>query len=457
MQSYDDRVAASQHPLADVHYTNLITAMGGPDAIRGRSMARYSDLKSSRLAGEDYPLEVQYMFCSDEWAGATISCNRWDLGADPFEITQWAIRDYDAYYPFSHFRRNRLTFTSASGANRSSRVFSTMPFVYQQFFWDQYYGLDQTTSNYFLLAAYSGLNFLKRVIATPSYGAYRLDTAENEYELITTDPTYDTDIDLRIDPSATARRQFSRFRADEEDGYFYFQKIEEAGHFWDAFYAMQALMSSSSFQIAANTQADFRSFSIPYFLMFPDDLTGLFNGVFSRDYSQYAPRVVDGRVMREPLLALQTSASNVFDPLTGGSLDRAAMAGGTPIDLSTNFTQRLYALIYSSALFSSNFSLSYIDQERIFRLGSGETLSAGEGFEGISFTDPTTGIAYGALRRTGTEGATLASKLVERGMVLQANLQADPTDGASFNELLQLVEDVTMIIKATKLFGDSPL
>ena len=42
-------------------------------------------------------------------------------------------------------------------------------------------------------------------------------------------------------------------------------------------------------------------------------------------------------------------------------------------------------------------------------------------------------------------------------MVLQANLQADPTDGASFNELLQLVEDVTMIIKATKLFGDSPL
>ena len=27
MQSYDDRVAASQHPLADVHYTNLITAM----------------------------------------------------------------------------------------------------------------------------------------------------------------------------------------------------------------------------------------------------------------------------------------------------------------------------------------------------------------------------------------------------------------------------------------------
>jgi hypothetical protein len=397
------------------------------------------------------------MFCSDEWAGATMSCNRWDLGADPFEITQWAIRDYDAYYPFTHFRRNRLTFTSSSGAGRAARVFMNMPLVYQQFFWDQYYGLDQTTSNYFTLAAYAGLNFLKRVIATPSYGAYRYDAGEDEYELVTTDPTYDEDIDLRIDPSATARRQFSRFRADEEDGYYYFQRIEEAGHFWDSFYAMQALMASSSFQIAANTQADFRSFSLPYFLMFPGTLTDLFNGVFTRDYSVFAPRVVNGKVMREPLLALQTSASNVFDPLTGGTFSRTEMQSGSPIDLSTNFTIRLYSLIYSSALFRTNFSLAYLDQERIFRVGSGEELTAGDGFEAITFTDPATGIAYGALRPTGTEGATLAAKMVERGIVLQDTLANDPRDANARNAMAQLVEDCTMIIQAVKLFGDSPL
>ena len=74
-----------------------------------------------------------------------------------------------------------------------------------------------------------------------------------------------------------------------------------------------------------------------------------------------------------------------------------------PLDLNNNFTQRYYALLLGSAQFRSNFSLSYLDRQKVFRLGGGEDIDVAPSKELKTCEVPTTGYIYGAIA-TGLEG-----------------------------------------------------
>ncbi|MFB6265057.1 MAG: zinc-dependent metalloprotease, partial [Bradymonadaceae bacterium] len=133
MYSYDDRYAPWEHPLTDYHYTSLVKMLGGVENLDDRELMRYSKLRKKQKNNvEGRPVEVQYMMCSDEYAGFSVDCNPWDLGAGPFEITKWAVRKYEDYYPFTHFRRDRLDFGINSALRSSSRVFRQFPNIYQR-------------------------------------------------------------------------------------------------------------------------------------------------------------------------------------------------------------------------------------------------------------------------------------------------------------------------------------
>ena len=493
LRNFDDRYAPSQHPLEDVHYTTYITALGGPDAVKNRSIIKYDDLLAQRedyltkrealddelvaqigtidtvakynqyidgvAALEEAPVEVPYMFCSDEWRGATISCDTWDLGSDPLEIVQSSVTRYYAYYPFTHFRRGRLSFSSLSGASSAARSFNIMPFVYQQWVFDRYYSNDDTLSNYYLLAAYAGLNFLKDVVTMPSYGAYTFDAEEDMYRLISYDAEYESDsADLRVYPGE-GRRQFSRY--DYGSGYYYFTRVTEAGHYWDYVFALTSLTASVATALGVDTQADFRSYSLPYYLLFEDEMTTLFNGLFRESYDDISPRVLDGKMLRVPLAALQYQGQFgpvVFDPFSGSPMPND-MSSTKPIDIRINFSQRFYAILYSMAFFGTNYSKHYIDQARVFRIGNGESVAApaGSGYELVSFTDPFTGISYGALNRDGdAEGSGLGAEMVIRGRELVEILNTTNSQEAfnnAYYELSQLIEDMGMVIDAVSIFN----
>ena len=92
LRRYDGRVAPTERALLEnIHYLTLYNEMGGKDALKARSLMRWDELQPQILAeAPDRPVEVPYMFCSDEIAGALVSCNKWDLGADPLEMVQSA-------------------------------------------------------------------------------------------------------------------------------------------------------------------------------------------------------------------------------------------------------------------------------------------------------------------------------------------------------------------------------
>ena len=62
---------------------------------------------------------VPYMFCSDEWVGSLANCNRWDEGADPAAILERTMNQWEDYYWFNNYKRDRVSFDTVAPANRA--------------------------------------------------------------------------------------------------------------------------------------------------------------------------------------------------------------------------------------------------------------------------------------------------------------------------------------------------
>ncbi len=453
--NFDDRYAASQHPLESLHYNTLVSAMGGPDTLRDRSIVSYDDLRQQQIENDPTrAVEVQYMFCSDEWAGAAISCQRWDLGADPFEKVQNTIAQYKEYYPFTHFRRDRLQFSIGSVLGRAQRYFSVMPEVYQRWLFSQYYTNDQILQNYFTFAAFAGMNFLHEVVTMPSYGTYVYDEESAQYRLSSYDPNANGD--FRVLPG-DGRRQFSQY--DYGSGYYYFSRISEVGHYWDWIMALQTLAASSTTTfLGVDTTADFRTYLLPYYLVFPDEMTDLFNAFFARDYDFVAPFGSENGIRRQTLVPITIDGQEI-DPLTGAAVVKSPTE--RPIRTSINFTQKVYSIIYAMQFGQASYSQDYVNQARLFRVGSGDQVtplnattcaelgmaSCPADFEVIAFTDPVSGISYGALRPAGGSAEPgLAETLVLRAQ--------DQLTRGEMQDLSSTVEDITMVMETTELLGN---
>src|SRR5690606_3433230 len=95
------------------------------------------------------------------------------LGADPMEIVQSAHDNYFAYYPLTHYRRERRFFDPMGPLNRAYRTMLTFLTVYQQWLIGNQEVEDDILNNYYILAAGMGFNRLFRVMSTPQYGTYR--------------------------------------------------------------------------------------------------------------------------------------------------------------------------------------------------------------------------------------------------------------------------------------------
>lgn len=492
MQAFDDRFAPSQHPLENLHYTTFIEQLGGPEAIKKRDVMRLPELEALReqnpVGSAGRPVENHYMFCSDEWAGSLISCSRWDLGADPLEIVQHTITNYYEYYPMTHFRRGRQSFNSFSAANRAVRSFETMPFVYQMWFFDRYYGGDQTMKTYYQLAAFAGLNFLKDVATMPYYGAYQ--EQDGEYRLASLNPDAQGDgVALRVYPGE-GRRQYTRF--DTTRGYYYWAYPAEAGHFWESYIALNTLASTSlTTLLGQDVQADALSYRIPFTLYFDDQLTTLFDGFFMRDNESIAPRVANGRLLNNPLAPLSATSNNTrftFDPLTGEELEANMLNASKPVDIRVNFNQRIWSILNGLIAFNANYQRTFVDQARVFKVGNGEQITPGPNHEIVQFTDTNSGITYGAIRprnnanfkgmaaRMVQNGATLNTSISEKisqynnladkinndttltaaqreALITQANGIADQINQDSF-DLSNLVEDINILSSAVDIFSN---
>lgn len=461
-ETFGSNPSPAYDPLLELfHYSTVVPLMGGPESLKQRKLVRYGEvLADIENQKENRDIEVPYMFCSDEWVDVSISCHRWDLGADAFELVQSAMSNTRAYYPFTHFRRDRVNFDVTGTINRAFRNFGLMPNVYQHWLFSQYYsladeGLDNlmsTQRNYMFFGALTGLNFLAEQLATPSYGAYQFDTTSNTYQLISRDPDYagTAQVDLRV-PMGIGRRNFSTY--DYDSGYYYFTRLQEAGHFWDYRVALESITASSATVLGVDVAADFRTYSIPYYLAFPEQLTRLFNGIVSYDYAAFGPLSTSaGGIEYQPLVTFQLGDGTEYNPATGQPFNRKATPG-LALDTGLNFSQNFYTMLFGMAFFSSNYSLHYVDQGRLFRVGNGQQINPGEGYELYSFTDPTTGVEYGTIRPTNTTSRepSLGEQLVTKGRNLVTRYNGG--DANAIYELNNHVESMTLAIDVVNTFG----
>ena len=429
--------------LEQFHYSTVATEMGsdggsyqGRDAIMtrmsDRRLRRFSALLNEReagVAGRD--IEVPYLFLSDLWRGARQSARTWDQGADPLEQALNMIERYRTYYAFTYFRRDRSDWSPFDIVNSlMGRYYGDLMDNYQRWLFNVAIreSADDVLANGWTFGAFASLNLFTEILTTPSYGSYTEDD-NGVYQL--SSYSRRDNAELYLAPGE-GRRPFSQYDADL--GYNYFMWPNEAGHFWAQYGAFITLAASTSIEVrGADVGADFLSYSIPPYLVFPDEMTNLFNAFFLENTSMIGPRVIrdgDGKFeMQHRLFAgLELNDGSQMNPETGASVDIAAMITGdinadvgATIDPYYSFTQQYLPILYGFAFFTSNLSLDYPDQGQIYRVGSGETVVGGEGFEVIEVCNPAnaTGECYAALMETGAENPPLAAALIlqTQGMI----------------------------------------
>ena len=332
--SYDDPGLPSVSLLERYHYTNFAQALPSLDDLgeQGRELMLYEDYLEQRQAPNfaERKLRVPYLFCSDEWESALLSCHAFDHGADPYELMQNKQYSYQAYYPFVNFRRDRPDFEIWHPLfTYFFRDFLPLSDLFQSWYVAPY-GYDNLFDTSYEAAIAGSINLLMNVLSTPSHGTY-CETDEGELVYLGDSPNLQgedrADPDCKADasyiylPPGQGRRHFSTY--DPEAGYQFELKPEEAGHYWATLAAAWALFDTEAYLIGLDGDAGV--YAISFFDWFEEEFYKVFAALLTDDYQSFAPRALPEKAEinqgNTPRLAkaqyLNSSSFYGFDPLTG--------------------------------------------------------------------------------------------------------------------------------------------
>jgi hypothetical protein len=438
------------------------------------------------------PVEVPYMFCSDYEVGANLLCNRNDQGADVYEMTSKWLERFNTMYPFLNFRRDKLLYSPAAVASRKfARYLGNVPNVYQQWLFnihylakyyelspeemDKYYGLgDPIWQNYWTMAVVDSTNLLMQQLSIPSVG-YHGQKADGTWEYVPTgDPS-----NVRLDPVAEAQlinqiraRGYtdvlyvprgpgrSMYTVYDTFGYDNFYRVNEAGHFWDVYAAILALITSETNFLGVDRGSDALRYSLPYYLTFNKELAGVFNAYWTQNvpyYSAYVAKQPDGTGFVQLPIYLRAEdyvPGFVYPPPAPVPVD----SNGNAMVLKkvapvTTWSARFYAQVFSMAFFTSNFNMEYANFNHVYRLGAGDNLTPADGFEVVRFDDPFGGgYVYAAMQEIGATNPPAAPYMVRQAASYaakwnQARTSGHPVDGLNAAQWEEKVRDAARTLE----------
>jgi hypothetical protein len=435
------------------------------------------------------PVEVPYMYCSGWEVGAVLPCNVYDSGADYYELTRDWIDRHAGYYPFTNFRRDRVFFEPFDVMSaKLARYTSNLPNVYMHWlfnlYWYQFYGGysteqmesffgrgDPIFQNYWTMAVVDGVNYLLGELSTPSAGylGKRVDTgrwvhlaqnnANNERfpsadedalrSAVTTgtSPLYS---EIAYVPRGPGRNMYTTF--DE-----FYRRVNEVGHFWDQYGALVALSTFEANFLGVDTESDQTRFWLPYYMTFRRELSRTVSGVWLEDNARYASTLVKqaGGLadVRRPTFV------HAEDYIAGFVYPTAQQpVGGVPVapemvEASPTWSTRFFAQYLGMAYFTGNLELDFAQQNQVFRLGSGESVTPATGYELVTFDDPFGGgYSYAAIQKIGTTEPAAAAFEILRARQLksdwdfkrqQAAIETDPVLKAQWEALAAEYEGKT--------------
>jgi hypothetical protein len=402
------------------------------------------------------------MYCSDEHAGSLLSCARFDRGPDYYEISRQNLEDYWSYYYTSHFRRDRASFSSNRAFNGA---FSNFLDVSKTFKWwvYEFYGkdsasqeprrnaapIDATMQDYWTMAVFDGVNSHINVMSVPPAGYYMLRNLGTgpRWDVISEGDDFDqlneagkkvlrdyygsdnrgtgkaqAFVEL---PRGLGRRMYSRY--DFRNGFGFFNRVVEIGHYNDQLGALFAAVIPSFDVLGADYDADFNHFNLPYYLVFNDEFGSAFGALWSQKEDYVRPtlsfaldeggNVLDGQQGRGTKAALANRRFVYGDSFVQQfpyppALDTVCSGGQTtncilsaqspaPANIQLTWTARIYSLFLGLAYFRTNYDLDYARVNQVFKLGAGEQQTIAAGYEAVEVQDIGAGGRYIAIQKVG--------------------------------------------------------
>ena len=388
---------------------------------------------------EDRRVMVPYMFCSDEWVGSLATCNRWDEGADPAAILERTMNQWEDYYWFNNYKRDRVSFDTVAPANRAlSRTYPMMLLMYQQWLFSRSQ-TDLLITYPWQIGVLNSVNMFGNILTKPRYGTYYLSNNGEDAYLYDVDPlelgstlgqvnNLPVTADFHI-PRGVGRRAFSNY--DYDGGYYYYERPLEAGHFWDFYAALLSQGNATVALLGTESAADQRRFYLPFHLVFPEPLDKLYSGIITDRQRDYAPKLftrdlggdaqacnaaasnVDGYgtignddlcylVVSKPIYdwrgvtmgAQIDGERNYAAPFATQSADGEDWESGVTIRIHNNYTNKLYTTVFGAQFFTSTWERDFIESMRVWRVGTSENHSIAPGHAQVDFSDPRSGFVY---------------------------------------------------------------
>lgn len=406
----------------------------------------------------DVPRDVPYAYCEHAYLFRS-RCKMFDQGATNQEVVRNSINRYWSYYFFNNFRRGRMEGPFINGFfSRQSGLLDDLTYAVRYYV---YGNQGSAIGRDYLAAALEALNFINKVMGTPTPGRHCLDTERGVF-LPDEGQACEQSVDV---PEGLGRDQFVKY----DDQYIY--NVDYIGTFFDKSNFLIFLLDDSTNFFNVTDFGDSRRFSINYYRLFRPELVRmardmLFSYLGIGDNSTFGLTVDREGHVAEPKLV---------DPATWGfdTGDEADPAGPTTLRVDAPVAPALMwrVLGLSSIFNSSSFDgeTDFRDYIMLFEEGSGEARALPEGTETVTYEDPVTHVTYVAPQVYDGESisAALLNYFNERKALVEADeaaLEADPENAelqtrveqskAQFGHFSDLLNEFRAFRRASEPYDD---
>jgi len=401
--------------LAEFHYTKFPDKFGGTAAMFER------ELVPAWTAPERV---VPYKYCGDEYSGALWDCDVWDRGADAFEIARYSADSYREYYVFDSFKRDLVDFDEWGYSwHIQDRYFRVLMKLFQHwwyFDYDDEWRESRDQGAPLTLAAQEALKLFWDVLSTPDRGRFCYDDADDlwwsegaweEWYLL-------EDCERWTEPVPLGMGRPAEVVFDWDLGYYFFQKIQQIGSYYDKSTVMDAMSLPEVAFIGLDTEANADALTFTFFDAFPKLMTRLFGGIMTGHWDWFGPRAVE----RDGVVRVE-----FWDPTLEEGGD-AAFQAGQQVYPEIEFMLQIWAAWDSMLFFTFAWDQRFNDAMRIYIKGSGEDSTPADPSREETFEDPFSGRIYAAQRyddpqRTGDPFPSPAWQLVTDMKDLEAERQ----------------------------------
>jgi len=340
----------------------------------------------------DTLLRVPYIYCSHNRSDLGDSCLTRDFGADPQERMSNILDDLDTWYILRNFPRGRIGVDSFGYVGRYyRRVYDRLKQWHDLYglyaaLLPQYYTPAQLQRFYTntadgwggqTWAVQNAFNYLVRTLMMPDIGPYAGPVPQANGTEFFEWGFQPASIELDV----TNGRYYSTSwgDGDRDCGYMWWECLHHIGFYLDKIMAIEALSDTTTNFVARSTPVDLRQWEVGYYNTFPTQIAEINRAIMAGEYDRVGPYLSRGELR--------------FPNYAGDLSDRHDAA----LDPFATFSVQLYWQVLGQARFPNNFDRSFIDDSRIFVVGTGDAPDL-DLDRVATLEDPVSGQTFGAMR-----------------------------------------------------------